>query len=109
MTHIKISYADEDELNRKLSSIMHRRGFVVTKADPERMTVGQLARMVGRPVSTVSRALKRPSCPPFESGRGRVRKVWIAPNARLLAFLRDWRKGQRCDMHPNVKAEPSAL
>lgn len=91
----KLSHASEDELTRKLIIVMQRRGYRVERANPERISVGQLSKRVGRPLSTVSRSLRRPSCPPYVAGRGKTRLLWVEVTAGLLAYLRDWRKGQR--------------
>lgn len=95
MTTMRIDYEDETERDKKLISIMQSLGYVVTPAHPERITIGELARRTQRRVSTVSRALRRPSCPPYVGKQGIRRIVWIEPNAKLLAFLGENRKGQR--------------
>lgn len=94
MTTLRLDYSSEDELNRKLRIIMRKRGFVVTDAAPQRLSVGELAKLVQRPVSTVSMALKRPSCPEYDCKRGKRRILWIELNDRLLSFLSEWRMGQ---------------
>lgn len=92
---LRLTHESEVDLTAKLAHILRRRGYCVTPAQPERLSVGQLARLVGRPVSTVCMSLRRPSCPPFVSAKGKRRFIWIEVNERLLSFLRDWRKGQR--------------
>lgn len=94
MTTLRLDYSSEDELNRKLRIIMRKRGFVVTEAAPIQLTVSELAKIVNRPLSTVSRALNRPSCPDYVSKKGKRRTLWIIPNDRLLSFLSEWRMGQ---------------
>lgn len=88
---IRISFEDEAELDRKLVLVMNKRGFTVERRT-EQVTVKALAARVGRPVASVSRALHRASCPPFDAcyGRGNARKriLRITPNARLLDWLR---------------------
>lgn len=98
MNTLRLSYADEAELDGKLKAIMHRRGFVVAPAAPERITVGELARRLGRNISNVSTQLRSKHCPPFESGMGKRRIVWLIPNDRLLSFLRNATPGQRNDL-----------
>lgn len=95
MSTLRISYSDEHERTRKLLAIVERLGYVVTAAPAERITVGELAGRVQRPLSTVSRALRRASCPDFVGKQGMKRIVWIEPNAKLLAFLGENRKGKR--------------
>ncbi len=92
---LTIHYADEHEKTRKLLAIVTALGYVVTAAPAERITVGELARRLRRPISTVSMSLRRPSCPPFVGKQGVKRIVWLEPNPRLLAFLRENRKGMR--------------
>jgi hypothetical protein len=82
-----IEYADNAELVAKLSAILSTFGYRVEAANPVRMTVGELAKMLHRPVSTVSRSFKRPSCPPFVCQRGKKRILWLEANDRLLAYL----------------------
>lgn len=86
-TVLRIAFSSEDELNRKLCEVMRKRGFEVAPAQKERLTVGQLAKRINRPVSTVSRSLTRPTCPEFVCQRGKKRIVWLEPNDRLLSFL----------------------
>lgn len=95
-----LDYADESELDRKCIAILTARGYRVERANPERTTVGALAKQLGRPVSTISASLRRPSCPEYVAKRGNLRIVWIEPNDKLLAFLGDWRKGQRSPPAP---------
>lgn len=82
-----LEYADNAELVAKLRAVAASFGYTMTKANPGRVTVGELAKLVHRPVSTVSRALSRPSCPPFVAKRGKKRILWLEPNDRLLSFL----------------------
>lgn len=93
-----VEYSDQAEMIVKLRAIASRLGYELTKAAPERISVGQLARLVGRPVSTVSRALRRPSCPDFQARQGRRRIVWIIASPALLSFLRNSTPGQRTDL-----------
>lgn len=86
-TVLRISHESEDELDRKLIAIMTHRGYVVTKAAPDRITIAELAKRVGRRVSVVSRSLTRPSCPPFEALKGKRRTLWIVPNDKLISYL----------------------
>lgn len=92
---LRISYADEHEKERKLCAIVRALGYRVEPGLPERITVGELARRVGRKAGTVSMSLRRPHCPPFESKRGKKQIIWLEPNPELLAFLSEDRKGQR--------------
>lgn len=94
-TTLRISHSTEDELNRKLTAIMHARGFVVSRAAPERISVGELAKRVNRRVSTVCRSLRRQNCPPFESRKGKRRTLWIEPNERLISYLTNPSPGGR--------------
>ena len=86
-TVLRLSYADEDELDRKLIAVMTRRGFTVEKR-ASGITVGELARMVGRSAGSVSRSLRRASCPQFDGVRGKRRYVSIIANERLLGYLK---------------------
>ncbi len=54
---------------------------------PERLTVGELSRRVGRRVSCVSRALRAPSCPDYVGKQGLRRLLWVEVNTGLLAYL----------------------
>jgi len=84
-----LTYSDNAELCAKLKSIAARFGYRMEKLDPGRLTVGELARLVHRPVSTVTRSLQRPSCPEFVSKRGKRRILWIEPNDRLISYLQN--------------------
>lgn len=83
---LRISHESQDELERKLVVIMERLGYRVEKP-AEQITVSELAKMVGRPLSTVSRSLRRPTCPDFDRVRGTRRTLRLTPNPRLIAFL----------------------
>jgi len=89
MNICKISYADNAELIAKMKSIAARFGYIMTAADPGRLTVGELAKLVHRPVSTVTRSLRRPSCPEFVFAKGKRRILWIEPNDRLVSYLQN--------------------
>jgi hypothetical protein len=86
-TVLRLPHTDTADLVRKLRVILGRLGYRVEAENPVRMTVGELAKMLHRPVSTVSRSFKRPSCPPFVCQRGKRRILWLEPNDRLLAYL----------------------
>lgn len=60
------------------------------EAQPKPEPPPQPVHRLGRRVSCVSRALGRPSCPPFVCGRGKRRILWLEPNARLLGWLQNW-------------------
>lgn len=87
MRTLTIHFEDEQERDRKLRAIMERLGYTVTANPPERITIGELARRVRRPVSTVSRSLRRGSCPAFIGKQGVRRILWIQPTPALLLFL----------------------
>lgn len=98
MNILRLTYSDEADLDAKLKSIMHRRGFVVEPAAPERLTVGLLAKRLGRNLTNVSTQLRSAHCPPFERQMGKRRILWLVPNDRLLSFLRNATSGQRNDL-----------
>lgn len=85
---IRISFADEQEMDRKLVAIMEKRGFRVERLEPAQLTVSQLARVVKRNFKSVSRSLHRISCPPFDCVKGKKRILKLTPNPRLLAYLK---------------------
>jgi hypothetical protein len=87
MNTIQLSYEDDADLCRKCRAIIEAR-----EPKPERITIGDLARRVGRPVPCVSRALRRPSAPPFIGRQGKRRLLWIEPTTELLAWLINGRK-----------------
>lgn len=92
---LTISYSSEAERLAKLKSVVAR-----LDPPPERISVGELARRTGRRVSTVSRALRRPSCPGFIGKQGKRRLLWIEPTTALLAWLAVNRKGERSKKPP---------
>lgn len=92
---LRISYDNANEMREKLCTAVRRLGYHVTPALPERITVGELARRVGRELSTVSMSLRRKSCPPFESLRGKKQILWLEPTEKLMTYLRENRKGIR--------------
>lgn len=104
-----ISYADNGELVTKLKVVAARFGYTMQPVDRARLTVGELAALVHRPVSTVSRALKRPSCPEYVARKGQRRILWIEPNPRLISFLTNPSFGGRPtnpdDYQPKAKRE----
>lgn len=91
MTTLRLSYTTEDELDRKLCVIMQRRGFRVEKAGVEPVTVGELARQVGRHPRSVSRSLHRYGLDRFRADIGsgkqkrRIKRLW--PDERLVRYL----------------------
>lgn len=92
-TVLRISHSSEDELDRKLTVIMQRRGFHVEKAAAERITVGELARRVGRNLTNVSTMLRQSDCPSFVHNKGKRRILWLEPNERLMTHLTPTPKG----------------
>lgn len=82
-----LDYQSNDELTAKLKAIASSLGYVMTKADPVMVTMGELSRLVNRPVSTVSRSIGRPSCPPVNAMRGKKRILKIEPTPELISFL----------------------
>lgn len=84
-----LQYENNAELDRKLKTIMERRGFHVSPIAPERISVAELARRVGRPVPSVSKSLRSLSCPSFERKMGVRRILWLEPNDRLLSYLQN--------------------
>lgn len=82
-----LHYDNYHELAAKLKIIANRLGYVMTKADPVMVTMAELSRLVNRPVSTVSRSISRPSCPPVNARRGKKRILRIEPTEELISFL----------------------
>lgn len=87
MNTLTITFEDDAERDRKLASIMQTLGFTVTRTPPERVTVGELAKLVGRSVATVSRSLRRGSCPDFNGRQGVKKLLWLEPNPQLIDYL----------------------
>lgn len=88
MTTITIPYSDEEELTRKLTVILQRRGFRVERQGLVPITLGQCARQVGRTSRSVSRSLKRADCPPLEATRGKSGRILkLVPSEAVLDFL----------------------
>jgi len=85
---LRISHESQDELERKLVTIMERYGYRVERP-AQQVTVKELCALVGRSVGSVSRSLHRPSCPDFDCVRGKRRIIRLTPNPRLLAYLRE--------------------
>jgi len=89
---VRFSYADDGELDRKLIATLEKRGYHVTRKSTERITVGELARRVGRPLQTVSAMLHRDDCPlaNVQYGFGQIRKriLWLEPTERLIDWLK---------------------
>lgn len=93
MMNCVIEYNDNAELCAKLAAMLVDFGYVVKRPDnKKRITVGKLAKLVGRPTHSVSRSLRAPSCPPFVSVRGPKRILSIELTDDLLTFLRLGRK-----------------
>lgn len=88
---LTLSYSDEDELDRKLRTILLRRGWRVERSCAAMETVGQLAKRLGLHAGSVSRALHRPNCPPFHalwgSGKKRRRILFLTANEDLVKYL----------------------
>lgn len=86
-TVLRLAYATEDELDRKLILTLQRRGYVVTKARPEEITMKELASRVGRSPATISRALGRPARRSI-GRRGSAARCGLCPTR---GFWRFWR------------------
>jgi hypothetical protein len=90
-TRVFFNYDSEQSLNEQIIRFMAKRGFIVERACPERITVKELAARVGRKVGSVSRSLRSPRCPAWDAitGRGERRRriLRIAPSERLISFL----------------------
>lgn len=99
MNVLRISYTDEAEKVAKLRSILGRLGYRSELANPGRVTVGELAKLVHRNLSNISTRLRSPHCPPYVSARGKRRILWIEPNDALLSYLTNNTPGHRND-HP---------
>lgn len=95
---LRISHTDTADLVGKLKVILGRLGYRVENANPGRVTVGELAKLVHRNTSNVSTRLRSPHCPPYVSAKGKRRLLWIEPNDRLLSFLTNAHPGQRTDL-----------
>lgn len=83
---ITLDYRDDAELARKCQSILDTIGH-----KPERITVGELARRLGRHTTTVSVSLRRRrrrSCPEFRHALGKKRILWLEPTRELLEYLK---------------------
>lgn len=89
MSILRIVYEDEAQLDRKLEEIMRKRGFALIPLRPRLLTVGELARELGRSPASLSRSLHRPSCPRFDATYGATRKriLKLAVNTELIEFL----------------------
>lgn len=98
MNVLRIQYEDEQEKVRKLRAVLARLGYRSELANPIRMTVGELARSLGRNVSNVSTQLRRKHCPPYVSGKGKRKILWIEPNDDLLSYLTHNTPGRRTDL-----------
>lgn len=82
------SHETDEELTRKLIAVLEARGYRVTKPETA-ITVGELARQLGRNTNSVSRSLVRPSCPIFASTRsGTGRILSLEPSEKLLKYLK---------------------
>lgn len=84
-----LHYDDSAEMILKLKTIAARFGYALIPTNPGTITIGKLARLVHRPVACVSRALGRPTCPPFVCRRGKRRIIALELNDRLLSFLQN--------------------
>lgn len=104
MNVLRIQYEDEAEKVAKLRSILGRLGYRSELANPQRLTVGELAKMLGRNMSNVSTQLRSKHCPPFVSAKGKKRILWLEPNDDLLSFLANSTKGQRNDLAESEEA-----
>lgn len=94
---LRISHTDTADLVAKLRVVLGRLGYRVENANPGRVSVGELARLVHRNVTNVSTRLRSPHCPPYVSAKGKRRILWLEPNERLLSFLANSTPGQRTD------------
>lgn len=79
MTVCRIAYDNNAELIAKLRIVAASFGYALVPTNPGTVTIGELARLVHRPVACVSRALGRPTCPPFVCRRGKRRIVALKP------------------------------
>lgn len=89
---VTFGFDTDAELDRKLIATLEAHGYRVTRSTVEPISVGALARLVNRSTASVSRCLRRPSCPLFEATYGngtkrRMRILSLTPNERLLAHL----------------------
>lgn len=86
-TVLRIEYQSQDEKARRLIAILSAMGYRVERTTLPAVTIPELAARVGRHPRSISRSLRRVSCPPFEAKRGRRRIITLVPNDRLIAFL----------------------
>lgn len=84
-----IEYKDNAELCAKLTAVLVDFGYVVKRPEKKRVSVGELAAMVGRKPASVCRSLKYPQCPKFDAIRGESGRILtLELNDDLLKFLR---------------------
>jgi hypothetical protein len=88
-TVLRISHESTADLVLKLRVILGRLGYRVEAANPQRVTVAELAALVHRPVAAVSRSIHRPGCPEFVAKKGKRRILWLELNDRLLDHLQN--------------------
>lgn len=94
-----IEYKDNAELCAKMTAVLLDFGYVVKRPEPtRRLSVGELAKLVGRSSSSVCRSLKRVQCPPFVAIHGKKRIIALEPNDALLTYLQNNTPGQRHDL-----------
>lgn len=85
------SHKTDEELYTKLATVLRARGWTVTPPErkPERITVQELSRRMGRSAQSVSRSLRRSRCPAYDCHLGESGRIlWITPTEELERFLR---------------------
>lgn len=95
---IRVPYESEDELDRKLTLIMQKRGFTVQRNTAPLLRPGEIAAKLGMHPATVSTRLQAPGCPlplPPHIVRGHKRIVRVALFPDLEKFLTSEKKPAR--------------
>lgn len=94
-----INHTDTTDLVRRLKVILGRLGYRVEPASPARVGVGELAKLVNRSISNVSKRLRSPHCPQCKCYLGPTGRILeLEPNASLISWLTNSTPGQRHDL-----------
>lgn len=92
ITYARTFRADSrPELESAIAEQMRRWGYRVEREEEAMCSVGALSNAVGRTAGSVSRALRRASCPTFSAiwGAGAIRRriLKIRPTPELIEYL----------------------
>lgn len=91
----KVSFHGDSsqELLDDIARFMRAKGFRVEREEAEMISFAALCSLVGRPKPSVSKSLRRASCPKFEAvisyGSIRRRTIKVRPTEKLIDFLRN--------------------